>query len=340
MDLGISSELRSADTLQRRSRMSRKSTGKGIELTGRDIEIFRLLTRYRYLRSTHLYALAGGKSQKRFIERLGDLYHEGGYLNRPPQQWQAVNARYMPAVYELGNAGELVLKQRDLASDNASFRLGTRGLGAVRQYHHELMICDVVTSIEIGVRADPKLRFVSWQEILGNPKMPQRTRNTRSPLAVPVSVSYTCPRTKNTYRYDKPLIPDALFGIEYTTNRQKGYRFYALEADRHTEPVSRGKLQQTSYLRKILQYREIAARDIYRTHWGLPNLLVLNVTTNEQHMKNIMQLVEELSDGKGSTYLLFKTMPSLASVERASLPTPDMLTIAWLRVGHGPFLLG
>ena len=319
--------------------MSRKSTGKGMELTERDIEIFRLLTRYRYLRSTLLYALAGGKSRKRFIERLGDLYHEGGYLNRPPQQWQAVNARYMPAVYELGNAGERVLKQRSPASESASSRVGTRRLGVVRQYRHELMICDIISSIEIGVRANPGLHFVSWQEILENPKMPERTRNSASPLAVPVSISYTCPRTKSTDRCDKPLIPDALFGIEYATNGQKRYRFFALEADRNTEPVFRGNLQQTSYLRKILQYREIAARGVYRTHWGLPNLLVLNVTTNEQHMKNTMQLVQELTDGKGSPYLLFKTMPALTSVERAPLPTPDMLTVAWQRVRQTPFFI-
>lgn len=319
--------------------MSRNPTGRGIELTERDIEIFQLLTRYRYLRSGHLHALAGGKSQKRFIERLGDLYHEGRYLNRPPQQWQTINARYMPAVYELGDAGELVLKQRGLARESAPSLVGKRRLGAVRQYHHELMICDIICSIEIGVRADPKFRFVSWQEILQNPKMPECTRNSASPFAVPVSAYYTCPRTKNTYRSDKPLVPDALFGIEYTTNGQKGYRFFALEADRNTEPVFRGTLQQTSYLRKILQYREIAARSTYRTHWGLPNLLVLNVTTNEQHMKNIMQLIEELSDGKGSTYLLFKTLPSLASLERAPLPTPDMLTAAWQRVRHDPFFI-
>src|SRR5580704_19370615 len=148
MDLGISLDLRSTDTLRRRSRMSRKPTGKGIELTERDIDIFRLLTRYRYLRSGHLHALAGGKSQKRFIERLGHLYHEGGYLDRPSQQWQAINARYMPAVYELGNAGEYVLKQHGLTDESASSLAGRRRLGAARQYHHELMICDIVASIE------------------------------------------------------------------------------------------------------------------------------------------------------------------------------------------------
>ena len=340
MDVVISPKLRSADALQRRSRMSRKPTNKRIELNERDIEIFRLLQRYRYLRSSHLFALIGGRSQKRFIERLGHLYHEGGYLDRPPQQWQAVNARYMPAVYDLGEAGERVLTQHGLAAQGSVLPLTRKGrLGAVRQYHHELMICDVISSIEIGARADPNLRYISWDEIFLNPKMPEGTRNSANPLAVIVPVSYTCPRTKNTYRSDKPLIPDALFGIEYMADGQKRYRFFALEADRNTEPAFRGNLQQTSYLRKILQYREIVGRSLYKTQWGLPNLLVLNVTIHDRHMQNLMRLVDELTAGKGSSYLLFKTMPSLASLEKAPHPTSDMLTGAWQRAGLESFYI-
>lgn len=321
------------DTLNRRSRMFRRATQKRIELTDRDLEIFRLLHRYRYLRGTHIHALAGGKSQKRFIERLGDLYHEGGYVNRPSQQWQAINARYMPAVYELGEAGERVLKQRDLLEENTSPLLRKAKLGEIRQYHHELMICDIISSIEIGVRANPTLRFISWRDILA--KAPEATRKSTNSFAVPVSVS--CTVGDKQYMSDKPLIPDALFGIEYTTNRQKSYRFFALEADRDSEPVVRANLHQTSYLRKILQYREIAARTVYKTHWGLPNLFVLTVTTNEKHMKSMIRLVDELTNGKGSTSLLFKTMPSLASLEKSPLPTPYMLTEPWCRAGYDAF---
>ena len=80
--------------------MKRTSTGKRIELTERDLAIFALLERYRYLRSTFIHAFAGGASETRFKERLGDLYHEGGYLDRPKAQWQFADARYMPVVYE------------------------------------------------------------------------------------------------------------------------------------------------------------------------------------------------------------------------------------------------
>lgn len=320
---------------KRRSRMARRASDKRIELTERDLDIFRLLSRYRYLRSSHFHSLVGGKSKRRFIERLGHLYHEGGYVNRPAQQWQAVNARYMPAVYELGAAGEAVLRERGQLDDASPLLHRGRGNGV--QYHHELMICDILASIEIGVRADPDLRFISWQEILA--KAPEATRRSQTPFEIPVSVSYALPRTNHVQRCDKPLIPDALWGLEYAKDGVKSYRFFVLEADRRSEPIVRSTLHQTSYLRKILQYREIAARGIYKTHWGLPNLLVLTVTTNEQHMRNIMQMVDEVTGGKGSSFLLFKTMPSLASLERAPEPTPDLLTTPWRRAGHPEFVI-
>jgi Replication-relaxation len=320
------------DTLGRRSRMSRCARDKRIQLTARDLAILALLNRYRYLRSTHLHALVGGKSKQRFLERLGALYHEGGYVDRPEQQWQTINARYMPAVYELSEAGEAALKERGILHEGTSSLVRKTRLGATRRYHHELMICDIISSLEIGVRANPDLRFISWPEILA--KAPEATRRSEKPLNVALSVSYACPRTGQTQSCDRALVPDAIFGLEYTRNGQKSYRFFALEADRNTEPVVRNTLDQTSYLRKILQYRELAARSLHQTHWGLPNLLVLNVSTNPLHVANIVSAVKEVTSGRGSTFLLFMTMPSLSSLEKAPPATPHILTAAWQRAGH------
>jgi hypothetical protein len=317
--------------------MVRTPTGKRLHLTQRDLEIFQLLTRYRFLRSSHLQALVGGKSSKRFIERLGDLYHEGGYLDRPDAQWQTAKANYMPVVHALGRSGKEVLWRYGLERGGADGASGWTGGRPGRHFQHELMICDILSSIEIGARADPRLRFISWPEILAHPKMAERRRQAPKPLAVRAPVTYSPPGSKKTHRSDRPLVPDALFGLEYRTRSGKQYRFFALEADRNTQPIVRRNLRQSSYLRKILQYREIVTQSIYRTQWGLPNLVVLNVTTSDRHRKNIMRLVQEVTEGNGSNVLLFKTMPSLTSLEKAPLPTPELLTGPWHRVGHPEF---
>src|SRR5271156_6662459 len=95
----------------RRSRMRRTRTGKSLALTPRDLALFRLLANYRYLRSTYLHAFAGGLSETRFKERLGDLFHEG-FLDRPEQQWMFVDARSTPVVYEIGERARAALAER------------------------------------------------------------------------------------------------------------------------------------------------------------------------------------------------------------------------------------
>jgi hypothetical protein len=319
---------------KRRSRMRRISSGKRIELTERDIELFKLLNRYHFLRSNFLYAFLGGNSETRFKERLGHLYHDGRYINRPEHQWQFANCRYMPVIYELDEKGEQVLRERGLNhSDSPLLKKGR--MGAYRQFAHQLMICECMASVELGVRQDPSLRFISWQEIIA--KAPESTRKLDNPFAIPVSISHTFPRTGAMQRADIKIVPDGLFGLEYTREGSKAYRFFAMEADRNTQPVTRSDLQQTSYLRKILAYRQLSAQGIYKSHLGLPNLLVLTVTTNEPHMTHIMSLVRELAHEGKSKLFLFKTMSSLGDFKKAPAPTTHLLADPWQRVGYEAF---
>ena len=297
------------ETPNRRSRMRRVSAGKRIELTHRDMELFKLLNRYRYLRSNFLYSFLGGNSETRFKERLGHLYHDGRYINRPPQQWQFANCRHMPLIYELDDKGDQVLRQQGLIQTDSPLLQKGRA-GACRQFAHELMICDCIASIELGVREDRDLRFISWQEIIA--KAPETTRALHNPFENSgFQFSHSLLELKGIQRADIKIVPDALFGLEYTTHGQKSYRFFALEADRNQMPVARSNLRQSSYLKKILAYRAIAAENIYKSHLGLPNFLVLNVITNERHMKSIMALLDEITAKKGSQTFLFKSISTL-----------------------------
>jgi hypothetical protein len=310
--------------------MHRASFGRRIELTMRDIELFKLLYRYQYLRSDVLYAFLGGDSQTRFKKRLGDLYHEGKFVNRPEQQWQFARCRCMPLVYELDVRGEQVLRDQGLPVYSSP--LLTKGrMGVARQFAHQLMICDCLASIELGVRQNTALRFISWQEILA--KAPEQTCSKDNPFAIPITISYTRPGSSVVHGADVKAVPDGLFGLEYARDGQKLYRFFALEADRNTMPVKRSNLEQSSYLRKVLAYRQIITQDIHRSHLGLPNLLVLTVTINEHHMKNIMAAVKEVAKEGKSSLFLFKTMSSLGDFQKAPAPTPHVLTEPWQRVG-------
>ena len=121
------------------------------------------------------------------------------------------------------------------------------------------------------------------------------------------------------------LVPDGLFGIEYTHEGTKAYRFFALEADRGTMPVARSNPNQTSFFGKVEAYREIIAGQIHKAHWGIPNLLVLTVTTSEARMTDIMGKFEGQTAGDAS--FLFKSMGGSG----LTTPAPHLLSEPWQR---------
>jgi len=294
---------------KRRSRMKRTKTGRRIELSPRDIEIFKLLFRYRYLRSTYLHAFVGGLSTTRFKERLGDLFHEG-YLDRPTPQWDFADARCMPVVYESGRGSVQALRACGSGLDEDGRQVaGT----AHRQFLHALMICEVLASIELAARGDTSLRFIAWPEILA--RAPEAVRASGKSLRLPVpSGGY--------------VIPDGVFGIEYRSGGSSSYRFFALEADRGTMPIARTNPRQSSYLGKLAAYGEIVAQKVHKTHWGIPNLLVLTATMSAARLSEI---IAKLGAG-GSPAFLFKAVDERGLAN----PVPALLTEPWTRAGSPP----
>ena len=282
-----------------------------MELSPRDLEIFRLLSRYRYLRSTYIHAFVGGASVTRLKERLGDLFHEG-YLDRPEQQWQFANASHRPAIYESGLGAARTLLENGIVVDDSRSFLSTT---AHRQFLHSLMICEVLASLELGVRANSSLRLIAWPEILQ--RAPEAARSSPTPYRLPVpSGGY--------------LVPDGLFGIEYAQSGTKAYRFFALEADRGTMPIVRSSQNQTSFMGKAAAYREIIARQVHKAHWGIPNLLVLTVTTSESRMREMIRCLGD-QGGECAAFLF-----AAAGDAALKIPVPSLLVEPWARAGLPP----
>jgi hypothetical protein len=317
------------DTLSRRLRYGRQSTGRLVVPTEADILTFQALHRHGPLPSTYIHAFTKRVRQNegRTKERLGHLFHEentahgGAYLERPWQQWQTMNAHCQAVVSENSRYAEQVLKERGLLAED------TRSVERA-QYAHRFMIACITASIELAINETPGLRFIPQTEILA--RSPNKT------LEIPCTISFHNARTGKSQTLAKPLIPDALFGIDYGG----AYRFFMLEADRNHEPLRRADLTETSYLRKVLQYREVIEKGIYKEHFGMKaGMLVLNVTTNFQHMHGIIDLVGDLTGGKGSPYMLFKTAPEFGKYVRIPPVLSDLLTAPWQRATFDPILI-
>lgn len=321
------------EATKRRSRSHRTPRGKLARLTPRHLQIVALLHRYRFLDANHIYALLGSRNTN-VRSALSDLFHEHGLLNRLPQRAFLRDPLYDPEIYELSDDGGALIAQRSKTLGPATWLRQTR-YGAKTLAAHNLTICHVVASIEAAAIATG-LRFITCSEILS--RAPKATQDARQPFAIPVSISHLFPGGK-VQRSDKPVVPDAVFGLQYPNGT---YRCFALEIDRATMPLTRSNLDETSYLRKLLQYREVLSRGVYKTHFGMTAtpMLLLTITTNARHMEGIKALLQNLAGAhQWKRAFLFKAEPSLGSFERAPQPALSLLTTGWDRVGNPPFFI-
>lgn len=316
----------------RNSRWSReavlRSNGSPVIVypTERDIEIFKLLVRHRYLASDYIHAFVGG-SYKALIHRLNLLSRKPNlYLSRPPQQRQCADANYRPLIYEVDIAGIRTLRNHGVPCPPKTQR---------RNFQHELMVAQITASIELGARLNPNVRLIDWAEIRANDKTPESTRRSTNPGAIPVSYSL-----RGEMRAEYIIADGEPFGLERIIDGKHNYLFFpGIEADCGTEPIHAADPERSSIVKKLAAYLAIVEQGVHRSHFGFPNFLVPFVTTSYPRMESMMKAAERLTNGKGSKIFLFKTIPSFSSPEGPPPPTGHMLSAPWQRVGFPALFL-
>ncbi len=315
------------DAINRRRRDRPLSTAKRVTPQPRDLLWFQKLHEHGPLSSTFLHEFSKhlAKSEKRSRDRLTDLFnetdtpHRGSYLTRPWQQFQTFDARYQDLVYDLNRPGELALKQQGLWHET--------GNGPSGPWQHRYMVAAITASIELATLSDPNLTYIPQHAILG-----------RAETALRYPVPFKNPKTGKVLQSD--LIPDAVFGLEYRHNGKSSFRFFVVEADRATEPSRASKFNRKSHLRNFLQYREYVGRGLYKDHLKLTaGLLVLNVTTSEATMANMLKLAAEVSPG-GNSYQLFQSCPQFGKYFKPAKPLDGPLAGEWQRVGSSGLRIG
>jgi Replication-relaxation len=308
-----------------RNAVTRRGLSRQVYPTERDIDIFHLLARFRYLPADYIHAFVGG-NPKALTRRLNLLCRQPNlYLARPLQQRQNAWANQRPLIYELDERGSRVLRERGLSFLPKSYH---------RNFAHELMIAQITASLELGTRAASHIRLISWAEILAHDATPQAARESDSPASIPVSFVY------DGKSHSLRLTADARpFGIERIIDGQRTYLFFpGIEADCGSEPIAASDLDRSSMTRKLRAYIAVAEQGIFRSHFGFPNFFAPIITTASARMNSIMQLLLKLTGGRGSKMFLFKTFPSFTSPERPK-PGGQMLCEPWQRAGFEPFSL-
>jgi hypothetical protein len=299
--------------------MPARGARQAAQLSAHDLAIFEVLARYRYLPADYIHALVGG-SFKYLTHRLGVLSREPNlFLIRPAQQRvnAAANHRYL--IYELDQRGVRALQEHGLSLQRPR---------PPASFAHELMCCQIMASIELGARQSG-VRLITWRDILNSRNLPEATRCLAKPFHIPIRFEGA----------DAHAVADAQpFGIERSIGGQRSYYFCpGVEADCGTEPIDASDFARSSIYRKFALYLAIEAQGIHRAHFGFPNFYLPFITTNAARLASMMAALERITEGRGSKVFLFKTFPAYTSFEKPPLPSGDMVTEDWQRVGNPPF---
>lgn len=312
------------DALGRRSSHERQSTGKRVRLSERDLIWLQKLRQHGPLPTSYLLAFTDvlRASSKRQKERLSDLFHEentahgGAYLDRPPQQFATLKAGYNQLVHQVAPAGLRALKEADLSYETG----GHHG-----PWVHRHMVACVTASIELSTLKQANISFIPHHKIL---------KRAKATLSWPLRIQNdTCDQLVR-----KDLKPDALFGLTYHTDKGDRFRFFVVEADRGTEPVTSRNWNRKSFGRHLAQYEAYVAGEEYKEHLNLTaNLLVLNVVPDTQRLE-LMRSQTKKQLGS-CTYQLFQAFPEFVAPWRPPEPNHALLKSAWVRVGYSDFLI-
>lgn len=309
------------DPLRRRNRLLPISTCKRITPQPRDLLWFAKLAEHGPLPSSFLLAFSqhSHRSDKRASERLTDLFnedntpHDGAYLIRPPQQYRTIDSRYNQLVHDLAPAAKAALVEKGVTI--VPNRSGP--------WLHSFMVSCITASIELACLQRHNMAYIPQSRILAR---------AATELRWPTQIAD--PTTGKTYTKD--LLPDAVFGLEYRTGQGSRFRFFAVEADRATEPATSTNFNRKSLERGLLQYQDYVECGGYRAHLNLTApLLVLNVTCDPKRMQKLVKVTGELfSDG--NNYQLFQCWDDFGPVFRPPAPNSDLLLGDWARAGFAP----
>jgi hypothetical protein len=286
--------------------LSREITAQ--QLTARDLRVMQALEKYPVLDTYHLFELVGGKCLKRFKERLR-------LLSDPPNNWILWPHRQ---TYRANNYLKVSLWQRSRRAREELLRRGLPvNIDLYPEYksifEHQYLTYGTLASIELG---GAKLDIIRYKE----------------PLEVSIEKELDGELHKKTFRYTN----DELASITFDNG---GVGYIQLELEKGNS-VRRNNLEQASFQRKFLALKVIMEKELYKTKWGLPNLLSLFVSPFPEKIGEMKEVVLEETNGIGVPWLLFETTIGFDDPYFSLKPRPELFTGTWERTGkYAPWSL-
>jgi len=318
---------RTHDSRGRRFRDAEISTGKHVTREDADLAWFEAIHRLGHQTSEALYQVTRHirRSHRAALYRMRDLRHEqwsdygGPTLFYPLQQDRTPRPDRNLNVYGITKLAVEALKEAGRFRECAPTTNHN-------EWKHDFMGACVSSSVYLAASARPdRYEFIFEDEIvsrLGGMK------------AFPISYSYTRKDGERTTR-EATIRPDGLIGIRYLPSGEE--RILIREEDCRTERNDSDKPTVKNHKHSILQYSALLGnRELRQRYFGNVRVAVLNTFSSALKMRNVMDLLLKLSNGRGSNFLLYRTWPDFGDRFRPPAPDPTLFGEPWQRAGTHP----
>lgn len=299
-------------TATRRPRFRRAAEPPNFRVTEDDIAIIRHIARHRFLRSTHVAALAG-RSIDRTNDRLCHLFH-AGYVDRPRAQldYYPTNGS-APIAYALADRGARLLREHE-GINLSGVDWSRKNQEAGRPFiEHQLEIADFEVAAQLSAEGFGH-RYADAQEIAAGLPESFASDPGGNPFALRVNVSHLG------LRHEIGLVPDIAFAIDLDKG---GRRNFLVEIDRGTMPIVRADFSQTSIERKLRSYLAAHAARLFETRFGWKSFRALFLTSDDHRVRSMIEALRSIQppSAPGSSLFLFAS--------RHALGAGDPLTANW-----------
>lgn len=296
----------------RQKRYARSTAPHGFDLTLRDLTLLAHVARHRFASSAHLVALDGGSAQN--VLRSLRVLFDHGYLDRVRAERVGDSPR--PFVYGLGKQGARALRDYGHELDTSlDWTEKNKRAGAIF-IEHTLQLADFMIGLELACRSRSDISLIREHEILAN--APEKTRTAREPLRWQVD------KVVMGKRETFSVVPDGLFGLAFADGTAA---YFILEIDRGTIPLTRTDVHGTSAWRKNIAYKLATYYEGWKAgrhekQLGIKQVRVAMVTTSPERVRNMISIVDDITDSKGSNFFMF--------ADQGAIGRSDLLGAQWL----------
>ena len=145
-------------------------------------------------RPTICRAWAAGSSRL-LVNRLALLARKpNSYVARPQQQRANASANCRRQIYELSEKGVRLMHERGLICERSR---------TPSSFAHELMICQLMASFELGIR-ETGTQLIDLDRYSAKSNLPDATRRSPTPFRIPVTVTIDAPEPRP---MSSPMVP-------------------------------------------------------------------------------------------------------------------------------------